>query len=74
MGKIIAREAQKSEKENKIWIKRIKNYIAIGDYGQAKFAGYYKIFSKNKARRYKILSNKIDLFITKIKKLVNRKY
>ena len=67
LGKNITREAKKSENQNKILIKKVKNYIAKGDYEQAKIAANDAIFAKNQVRRYKILSSKIDLFVNKLK-------
>ena len=67
MSKNLAREAKKSENQNKILIKKVKNYISKGDYEQAKIAANDAIFAKNQVRRYKILSSKIDLFVNKLK-------
>ena len=67
LGKNITREAKKSENQNKILIKKVKNYISKGDYEQAKIAANDAIFAKNQVRRYKILSSKIDLFVNKLK-------
>ena len=67
LGKNISREAKKSENQNKILIKKVKNYLSKGDYEQAKIAANDAIFAKNQVRRYKILSSKIDLFVNKLK-------
>ena len=60
MGKQMAKEAKKSENQNKALIKRVKDCIAKGDYEQAKVAASDAIRSKNQVRRYQVLSSKIN--------------
>ena len=60
MGKSMAKEAKKSENQNKALIKKVKDCIARGDYEQAKVAAGDAIRQKNQVRRYRVLSSKID--------------
>ena len=60
MGKQMAKEAKKSENQNKALIKKVKDCIAKGDYEQAKVAASDAIRSKNQVRRYQVLSSKIN--------------
>ena len=60
MGKQMAKEAKKSENQNKALIKKVKDCIAKGDYEQAKTAASDAIRAKNQVRRYQVLSSKIN--------------
>ena len=60
MGKSMAKEAKKSENQNKALIKKVKDCIAKGDYEQAKVAASDAIRQKNQVRRYQVLSSKIN--------------
>lgn len=60
MGKQMAKEATKSEKQHQALIKKVKDCIAKGDYEQAKVSASDAIRSKNMVRRYRTFSSKID--------------
>ena len=66
MGKSMAKEAKKSENQNKALIKKVKDCIAKGDYEQAKVAASDAIRSKNQVRRYQVLSSKINTVASRL--------
>jgi charged multivesicular body protein 1 len=66
MGKSMAKEAKKSEAQNKNLIKKVKDCIAKGDYEQAKTAASDAIRAKNQVRRYQVLSSKINTVASRL--------
>ena len=60
-------KSYKIERENKVLIKKIAEYIKQREYELAKISSYEYIKNKNIIRKYRILSNKIENFSQKLK-------
>ena len=67
MSKSMAKESQKSEKNSKALIEKVKKCIAKGDYEQAKTAASDAIREKNMVKRYRVLSSKISTVAQRLK-------
>ena len=55
MAKSMAKESTKTESQSKALVKKVKDYIAKGDYEQAKIAASDEIRQKNMVKRYRVL-------------------
>jgi charged multivesicular body protein 1 len=71
MSKQFGKEAKKSEANHKKLLNKVKDCIAKGNYEQAKVAASDAIRSKNEAKRYTVLSSKIETISQRLQSAYN---
>lgn len=71
MSKSMAKESTKAESQSKALVEKVKKCIAKGDYEQAKVAASDAIRSKNEAKRYTVLSSKIETISQRLQSAYN---
>ena len=66
MGKSVLKEATKIECKRKALVKKVKAFIAKGDYEQARVTASEVIRQNNEKKRYRFLSGKIYIIAQKL--------
>ena len=71
MSKQFGKESKRAEANHKKLLNKVKDCIAKGNYEQAKVAASDAIRSKNEAKRYNVLSSKIETISQRLQSAYN---